>query len=190
MTLLAQQELPMKTWITSVAVVIAFTALVLVPAGAQINRDKKPADDLLGKPTKGELPLPKWDRLDAIDQASRVVSLVNGLRAKKGTRKLKPSASLDKIAKLHADQMASRDRLGDVEPMGRDRLSPGPGVLTDWFGQFGMQPEQGDPAAAQVKDWLRSRPYMLSTKVTVIGVGASRSASGRIYFCQLFANPK
>jgi uncharacterized protein YkwD len=152
---------------------------------------RKPPGDILtpAKSPATSVPLPKGDRFDAIDPASRVVSLVNGLRAKKGTPTLKSSASLDKIAQRYADQMASKDRLGEVEPSGRDRLSEAPDVFTDWHGQFGVQSGQKDPAAAQVQEWLRSRPYMLSIKVTVIGVGVAKSSTGKIYFCQLFAQP-
>src|SRR5262245_30589935 len=129
----------MKKFITLAFVAIAFGALVSVPADGQVKIDKKPAGDLT-----------------SVDPASRGVKLINDLRAKKGTPKLKPSASLDKIAQRYAAQLASKDQPifkdqhGEIEPLGSDRIPQTSSVLTDWHGQFGVQAGQKDPAAAQV----------------------------------------
>src|SRR5262245_34580201 len=100
--------------------------------------DIRPAGDILSKSTKGEsVPRPKGDRLDVVDPGSRVVSLVNELRAKKGAAKLKRSASLDKIAQRYAAQLASKDQPifkdqhGEIEPLGSDRIPETSSVLTD-----------------------------------------------------------
>jgi uncharacterized protein YkwD len=98
------------------------------------------------------------------------------------------------VAQRYAQLMARKDTMGhsvDGEDAGQ-RLSAVGHQWDRWGENVGYQFGSGDLATAMFRGWTHSPPHnanLLKSAFTGFGVGVARSATGKYYFCQVFAHP-
>ncbi|NKY16762.1 CAP domain-containing protein, partial [Streptomyces somaliensis] len=117
----------------------------------------------------------------AADHARRVVDLVNAERAEAGCPALRVDARLQRAARGHADDMASRDYYAHDTPEGRsagDRIEAADYRGSTWAENIHRGPEDPDTA---VRDWMKSpghRANILNCAFRDIGVGVTLRPNG------------
>ena len=133
----------------------------------------------------------------AADIEEQVFRAINRVREENHLAPLSAAKDLGSVARLHSQDMATRDYFGHVNPEG-DNL--GKRVkrngITNWnriAENIAMNCGYGDPAMIAVKGWLESpghRHNILDQNLTETGIGVAMDAKGRIYLTQLFARRK
>jgi uncharacterized protein YkwD len=124
-------------------------------------------------------------------EENEVVRLTNAERAKGGCAPLKHDPQLRAAAFGHSDDMAKRNYFDHDSQDGRsfmDRIrAAGFTGGSAWAENIAF----GQPSAASVVEgWMKSsghRANIMNCRFTLIGVGAAKSAQGRIYWTQDFA---
>jgi uncharacterized protein YkwD len=131
--------------------------------------------------------------LSATSLEQRVLQLINKQRAAKGLGALVTDPILLRAARMHSQNMATRNFFNHVSPDGK--------TATQRIRECGLRGwralgenisyNQGydDPAAFAVEKWLESpmhRENMLNPMWTSTAVGIATAADGRIFFTELF----
>lgn len=115
----------------------------------------------------------------------QIIDATNAFRTQNGRSPVKADPQLNQVAQRWAEQMAREDRLYH-NPNYSNQYRPGwrgasENVAQNWVGVS---------AQAFVDQWANSpghRANMLSPGVTHLGVGVAKSASGKVYAVQNFA---
>lgn len=137
------------------------------------------------------VPAPAMSAASALE--IRALALINAERAKKGLKPLVLDSLLLQAARMHSQNMATRDFFNHVSPDGKtanERLKVL--GLHGWkaMGEniaYNMGYE--DPVAFAVEKWMESplhRQNMLSPMWTSSAIGIATAADGRIFFTELF----
>ena len=131
--------------------------------------------------------------VSATSQEQRVLQLINKQRSARGLRTLVMDPILLRAARMHSQNMATRNFFNHVSPDGK--------TATQRIRECGLRGwralgeniayNQGydDPAAFAVEKWLDSpmhRENMLNPMWTSTAVGIATAADGRIFFTELF----
>lgn len=129
----------------------------------------------------------------ATSMERRVFDLLNAERRRNNLSPLVLDESLIQMARLHSDDMGSRNYLDHASPDGEH--------ISDRARQCGVQGwralgeniafNQGfdDPAAFAVERWMQSvkhRNNILNASFSHTGLGVAQTADGRVYFTQVF----
>lgn len=136
-------------------------------------------------------PVPAVSAASALEV--RALALINAERAKKGLKPMVLDSLLLQAARMHSQNMATRDFFNHVSPDGKtanERLKVL--GLHGWkaMGEniaYNMGYE--DPVAFAVEKWLESplhRQNMLSPMWTSSAIGIATASDGRIFFTELF----
>lgn len=144
-----------------------------------------------GTASPGATPLPA----NTESATAEVVRLTNQYRAKHGRSPLTVSAKLTEAARLHADQMATYQRLdhnisGARYPDLRSRLDAVRYVYSTAAENIAWNQRGAD---AVMNTWLNSdghRANIVNAEVTEIGVAMARSSKGEPYWIQVFGRPR
>lgn len=121
-----------------------------------------------------------------------VLDAVNAVRAREGLIPLRRDPAIDRVARAHSRDMATRGYFAHETPEGLtppDRLARG-GItgITLAAENVGLT-SRPDPTREIVTHWLASpvhRRNMLAPMFNVTGIGVARAESGKLYFTQLF----
>lgn len=133
----------------------------------------------------------------AVDIEEQVFQAINRIRAENHLLPLSAAKDLSAVARLHSQDMATRDYFSHVSPEGdnvRKRITRN--GITNWnrlAENIAMNYGYGNPAIVAVKGWLESpshRHNILDENLTETGIGVAMDAKGRIYLTQLFARRK
>jgi hypothetical protein len=132
------------------------------------------------------------DKREAPQEA--IVRLTNAFRRSQGRAELMVSKQLADAAQQHAENMAKQDKLGHVfggKKAGDRAAAAGykPALLLE---NISLSVARVDPTRDMMDRWKKSpghRKNLLDPACTETGVGVARSASGKWYGCQLFAQP-
>ena len=122
---------------------------------------------------------------------SRIFDLINAQRQHQGLRPLVYNPQLDRMAKIHAENMARFQKMAHTIP---DASLPTLGDRARYVGYvYGRLAENvalGYPNAETVVDgWMNSsghRRNILDREVGETGIGIARSSAGGVYYCQVF----
>ncbi|MGP4101121.1 CAP domain-containing protein [Nonomuraea sp. KM90] len=124
-------------------------------------------------------------------EENEVVRLTNAERAKGGCQPLKHDAQLNAAARGHSADMAAKNYFSHDSQDGRsfmDRIrAAGFTGGSGWAENIAAG--QTSPASV-VQAWMNSsghRANIMNCKYTLIGVGAAKNSSGKIYWTQDFA---
>jgi uncharacterized protein YkwD len=122
---------------------------------------------------------------------SRIVVLVNAERRQRGLRELSWNPRLDQAAKLHARNMATYRKMSHVLPESRfPTLSHRAAHVAYPYKMIAENIALGyRDAESVVEGWMKSpghRRNILSPEVSELGTGVVSSATGGLYFCQVF----
>lgn len=122
---------------------------------------------------------------------SRIFALVNAERKKRGLKALAWNPRLDQAAKLHARNMATYKKMAHVIPESRfPTLTQRAQYVSYPYAMIAENIALGYPdAESVVRGWMESaghRRNILSPDVSELGTGVVGSASGGLYFCQVF----
>ncbi len=158
------------------------------------------ASDVLTSPTKAVANVPIAAVSSAATAASieeQVFSAINRFREENQRAPLSMAKDLAGVARLHSQDMATRDYFDHVSPDGnttRKRVLRC-GII-NWnrlAENIAMNYRHPDPAGIAIKGWLNSqghRQNILDQDLTETGIGVAVDAKGRIYLTQLFARRK
>ena len=125
---------------------------------------------------------------------ARIFDLINAERRHQGLRPLVFSAQLNQMAKIQAQNMAYYQKMAHVLP---NATLPTLGDRAHYVGySFGRIAENvalGYPnAETVVEGWMNSRGHrqnILDAGVVETGIAVARSATGGLYYCQVFGRP-
>jgi uncharacterized protein YkwD len=129
------------------------------------------------------------------DVNAEIVRFTNDARARNGLAALAPDARLMEAARLHAQQMASYQRLehtisGARYPDMQSRLDAAGYLYANAAENIAWnQPN----AQSAVTTWMNSaghRTNILNPQLTQIGTAMARSARGEPYWIQVFGRPR
>jgi uncharacterized protein YkwD len=117
---------------------------------------------------------------------------VNAVRSSRHLIPLRRSPELDRVARAHSQDMASRVYLSHVSPEGRnpvDRLhQAGVEGFTLAAENAGMT-SRADPNREILQGWLHSEDHrrnLYAPPFNTTGVGIARAADGTLYYTQLY----
>lgn len=127
--------------------------------------------------------------------AADVVRFTNDARARNGLRALSANSKLMEAARLHAEQMAARQRLDHTISDARypTMLSRLQAVGYDYANAAENIAWNQPNAQAAVTTWMNSsghRANMLDPQLTEIGAAMARSSRGEPYWIQVFGRPR
>lgn len=122
---------------------------------------------------------------------ARIFDLINAERRHQGLRALVFNAQLNQMAKIQAQNMAYYQKMAHVIP---NATLPTLGDRAHYVGySFGRLAENvalGYPnAETVVEGWMNSRGHrqnILDAGVVETGIAVARSATGGLYYCQVF----
>lgn len=122
---------------------------------------------------------------------ARIFDLINAERRHQGLRPLVFSAQLNQMARIQAQNMAYYQKMAHVIP---NATLPTLGDRAHYVGySFGRIAENvalGYPnAETVVEGWMNSRGHrqnILDAGVVETGIAVARSATGGLYYCQVF----
>ena len=122
---------------------------------------------------------------------SRIFDLINAERTRRGLRPLIYNAQLDRMAKIQATNMARFQKMAHVLPDAQlPTLSDRAHYVGYGYGEIAENVALGFPSAESVvQGWMNSaghRRNILDSGVVETGIGIARSASGGIYYAQVF----
>ncbi len=131
------------------------------------------------------------DQFEMTKEEKAVVELTNKEREKENLPALKPHPLLFKAAREHSKNMAKQDKLEHV----LDGVKPHERVQkTGYKGGFVGENIAGGrapfPPREAMKLWMESEGHkanILKKEYECIGIGIARSASGEMYYTQVFA---
>lgn len=117
---------------------------------------------------------------------------INGIRSENHLIALQRDLALDRVARAHSEDMASRGYLSHESPDGRnpvDRLTQG-GVegFTLAAENIGLT-DRSDPNREILHGWLASldhRGNLLAPAFNTTGIGIHRAADGSLYYTQVY----
>jgi uncharacterized protein YkwD len=122
---------------------------------------------------------------------SRIFDLINAQRRHQGLRPLVYNPQLDRMAKIQAQNMARFQKMAHVIPEASlPTLGDRAKYVGYMYGRIAENVALGYPnAETVVEGWMNSsghRRNILDRDVVETGIGIARSASGGIYYCQVF----
>jgi uncharacterized protein YkwD len=152
-------------------------------------------------PTKAEANVPIAavvpSALTAVSIEEQVFAAINRFREENHLVPLSIAKDLAGVARLHSQDMATREYFNHVSPDGitmRKRVL-GFGI-TNWnrlAENIAMNYGHPNPADVAVNGWLNSQGHrhnILDQDLTETGIGVAMDTKGRIYLTQLFARRK
>ena len=159
------------------------------------------ASDVLISPTKAEANVPIAAAVSSAATAAsieeQVFAAINRFREENHLVPLSMAKDLAGVARLHSQDMATRDYFDHVSPDGSTLRKRVQGFgITNWnrlAENLAMNYGHPDPASVAVKGWLNSQGHrhnILDQNLTETGIGVAVDAKGRIYLTQLFARRK
>jgi uncharacterized protein YkwD len=123
-----------------------------------------------------------------------LVDAVNRFRAEHHKIPLARRPDLDRVARGHSDDMATRGYLSHETPEGRnwvDRLAAGHVEGFAMAGENVGLTNKADPNREILEGWIHSpvhRENLLAGAFNATGVGIARSGDGTFYYTQLYLN--
>ena len=118
---------------------------------------------------------------------------VNRAREKKGLHPLKENPQLQRVARRHSEDMATRHFTGHLNPDGQDVVDRLRAEGIEEFIAVGENIFTGkgvaDPAPVAVREWLKSpghRKNLLNPRYTEGGIGIAEGETDAIYITQVF----
>jgi uncharacterized protein YkwD len=158
------------------------------------------ASSVLGCVIPAPVPPPAPARVPAPETAgesayarmeSRIAVLVNAERRQRGLKELAWNPRLDQAAKLHARNMATYRKMSHVIPESRfPTLTHRAQHVSYPYKLIAENIALGyRDAESVVEGWMKSpghRRNILDPQVSELGTGVVSSASGGLYFCQVF----
>ena len=159
------------------------------------------ASDVLTSPIKAvaNVPIAATASSAAIAASieEQVFAAINRFRAENHLAPLSIAKDLADIARLHSQDMATRDYFDHVSPDGNTMRKRVLGFgITNWnrlAENIAMNYGHPDPANVAVKGWLNSQGHrhnILDQDLTETGIGVAIDDKGRIYLTQLFVRRK
>ncbi len=159
------------------------------------------ASDVLTSPTKAVANVPLTAIVSSVATATsieeQVFFAINRFREENHLAPLSRAQDLAGVARLHSQDMATRDYFDHVSPDGNTMRKRVLGFgITNWnrlAENIAMNYGHPDPANVAVKGWLNSQGHrhnILDQSLTETGIGVAVDAKGRIYLTQLFARRK
>lgn len=122
---------------------------------------------------------------------SRIFEFVNAERARQGLPALVYNTQLDRMAKIQAANMARLQKMAHVLPgASLPTLGDRARFVGYPFGRISENLALNYPGAESVvRGWMRSpahRQNILDRDVAETGIAIARSATGDVYYCQVF----
>jgi len=117
---------------------------------------------------------------------------VNQARLREGLIALRRDADVDRVARAHSRDMATRGYFAHETPEGLtppDRLARGGVTGISLAGENVGLTSRGDPNREIVEGWLASpvhRRNLLAPMFNVTGIGIARAADGTLFYTQLY----
>ncbi|MBX9668578.1 MAG: CAP domain-containing protein [Candidatus Obscuribacterales bacterium] len=126
---------------------------------------------------------------------SRLLDLVNRHRQEAGLPALRPNSSLAQIARAHAEDMCKRKYFGHVNPEGLDsngraRAAGYPQPVRENINYTSLRQDSIATVEAADNSLFHSpghKANMLSTDVSLGGMGIAYNSHGTIFVCELFS---
>ena len=132
-------------------------------------------------------------KLELTAEEKAVLELTNQERAKEKQPPLKPNPILMKIARAHSRNMAKQEKLAhELDGKKPHERAEDAGYKGAWIGENCAVGSDPYPPKDVMKGWMESaghRKNLLDKKYKEIGIGAAKSASGDIYWTQVFGLP-
>jgi len=132
-------------------------------------------------------------KVELTAEEKEVLELTNKERAKEKLPPLKPNPVLMKVARAHSQNMAKQEKLAhELDGKKPHERAADAGYKGGWIGENCARGDAPYPPKDVVQGWMESaghRKNMLDTKYKEIGIGAAKSASGNIYWTQVFGKP-
>ena len=124
---------------------------------------------------------------------SRIFDLINAQRRSQGLRPLAHNPQLDQMAKIQAANMARFQKMAhDIPDASLPTLGDRARYVGYRYSRISENVALGYPnAEAVVNGWMTStghRRNILDGGVVETGIGIARSASGGVYYCQVFGH--
>ncbi|MDZ4833934.1 MAG: CAP domain-containing protein [Candidatus Melainabacteria bacterium] len=134
-------------------------------------------------------------RMSDSEMESYMLTLVNKHRSEAGLDPVSPNSALGKIARAHAQDMATRNFFSHVNPDGRDpqdranAANFGAGVMENiaFTTLNGPGTRPTDMADVNLMNSPPHRAAILNTGISTAGIGIAYDANGGIKVCQLFS---
>lgn len=122
---------------------------------------------------------------------ARIFDLINAERGHQGLRSLVFSAKLNQMARIQAQNMAYYQKMAHVLPNATlPTLGDRARYVGYTFGRIAENVALGYPnAETVVEGWMNSRGHrqnILDAGVVETGIAVARSATGGLYYCQVF----
>jgi len=122
---------------------------------------------------------------------ARIFDLINAERRHQGLRPLVFSAQLNQMARIQAQNMAYYQKMAHVLPNATlPTLGDRAQYVRYTFGRIAENVALGYPnAETVVEGWMNSRGHrqnILDAGVVETGIAVARSATGGLYYCQVF----
>jgi len=123
---------------------------------------------------------------------SELYRAVNAERASRHLIALERRPDLDRVARAHSADMASRSYLSHVTPEGVDpvgRLAQGGVDGFSLAAENAGQTSKSDPGREILASWLASQAHrenLHAPPFNATGIGVARAANGTFYFTQLY----
>jgi uncharacterized protein YkwD len=126
---------------------------------------------------------------------AKVLELTNMEREKEKLKPLKLSPLLTKVARAHSANMAKQQKMDHkLDGKGpQDRLKEAGYRFLGWAENIYLGMESRKVAEQSVQWWMKSkfhRENILDPNLREIGIGVVRGEEGRVYFTQVFGNPR
>ena len=125
---------------------------------------------------------------------ARIFDLINAERRHQGLRTLVFSAQLNQMARIQAQNMAYYQKMAHVLPNATlPTLGDRAHSVGYSYGRISENVALGYPnAETVVEGWMNSRGHrqnILDAGVVETGIAVARSATGGLYYCQVFGRP-
>ena len=167
---------------------------VLVLSGCLPEPRPAPAPARVSRPTPAA-PAPRPVETGYASMERRILVLVNEERRRHDLPELVLNSRLDQAAKLHAQNMAKFRKMAHVIPESQlPTLTHRAQHVAYYYASIAENIALGYPdAEGVVRGWMDSpghRRNILSRESVEIGTGVVSSASGGLYFCQVFGRQR
>lgn len=122
---------------------------------------------------------------------SRIFDLINAERRRQGLAALIYNPQLDRMAKIHAQNMARFQKMAHVLPDAELPTLVSRAQYVGYpFGRIAENVALGYPSAETVvQGWMASKGHrtnILNPDVGETGIAIARSSAGGLYYCQVF----
>ncbi len=122
-----------------------------------------------------------------------IVQAVNGVRTRRGLTPLQPDTYLQRVARRHSADMATRHFVGHRNPDGEDVVDRLRAAGIEEFTAVTENIFSGTPmadlASVVVREWVNSpghRKNLLNPRYNAAGVGVARGAGATLYITQVY----